>query len=137
MKLIVVIILLISTVGTVVSLLMLLRFHPHPSTHLVSLRHFGLLILVYVTLISSFAILYTGVELIGIRVIQIDAPLFGETISMLDMMYFSAITMLSVGYGDIVPIGLGRLFAVVQSLIGFLLPAAFVMNTFLQAKMGR
>ncbi|WP_062052084.1 ion channel [Bacillus sp. JCM 19034] len=98
MQLLVITILLISTIGTIVSLLMLLRYQPKPSTHLVSLRHLALLILVYLTLISSFAILYTGIELVGIQVIE------GETTSIIDIIYFSAITMLSVGYGDIVPV---------------------------------
>lgn len=128
MQLLVITILLISTIGTIVSLLMLLRYQPKPSTHLVSLRHLALLILVYLTLISSFAILYTGIELVGIQVIE------GETTSIIDIIYFSAITMLSVGYGDIVPVGMGRIFAIVQALIGFLLPAAFVMSTFLNTR---
>ena len=36
----------------------------------------------------------------------------------LDVIYFSAITQLSVGYGDIVPLGAVRLIAVVQAMLG-------------------
>ncbi len=44
-------------------------------------------------------------------------------------LYFSAITLLSVGYGDITPIGFGRGFAVVEALIGYIIPAAFVVRS--------
>jgi potassium channel LctB len=44
-------------------------------------------------------------------------------------MYFSAITLLSVGYGDITPIGIGRWLAVVEALLGYTMPMAFVVKT--------
>ncbi len=44
-------------------------------------------------------------------------------------LYFSAVTLLSVGYGDIVPIGIGRWIAMVEALLGYALPAAFVVRT--------
>ena len=40
--------------------------------------------------------------------------------------YFSAVTLFSVGYGDIAPIGIGRLIAMIEALIGYTIPAAFV-----------
>jgi potassium channel LctB len=43
--------------------------------------------------------------------------------------YFSAMTMFSVGYGDIAPIGMGRMIATIQAFIGYTLPAAFVIRT--------
>lgn len=43
----------------------------------------------------------------------------------LDYLYFSGATMLSVGYGDLVPVGSARLFALIQAGIGLLLPTAF------------
>ncbi|MBT2583322.1 potassium channel family protein [Planococcus sp. ISL-109] len=42
-----------------------------------------------------------------------------------DYLYFSGTTMLSVGYGDIVPVGSARFFSLVQAAIGLLLPAAY------------
>ncbi|WP_299094668.1 potassium channel family protein [uncultured Metabacillus sp.] len=44
-------------------------------------------------------------------------------------LYFSAVTLFSVGYGDIVPIGIGRLLAVMEALIGYILPAVFLART--------
>ncbi len=43
--------------------------------------------------------------------------------------YFSAMTMFSVGYGDISPIGIGRMIATIQAFIGYTLPVAFVIRT--------
>ena len=40
--------------------------------------------------------------------------------------YFSAVTLFSVGYGDIAPIGIGRVIAMIEALIGYTIPAAFV-----------
>lgn len=41
-------------------------------------------------------------------------------------------TLFSIGYGDIVPIGLGKIIAIIEGLIGFLLPPAFIV-TFLKS----
>jgi len=38
---------------------------------------------------------------------------------------------LTVGYGDITPIGIGRAIAMTEALIGFVMPAAFVVRVVL------
>lgn len=43
----------------------------------------------------------------------------------LEYLYFSGVTMLSVGYGNLVPVGPARFFAILQAGIGLLLPTAF------------
>lgn len=47
-----------------------------------------------------------------------------------DYLYFSGVTMLSVGYGDLVPIGSARFFAVIQAALGLLLPSAYFVKAF-------
>jgi potassium channel LctB len=42
--------------------------------------------------------------------------------------YFSAITLLSVGYGDITPIGWSRMVAILEALVGYLLPAVITVQ---------
>lgn len=42
-----------------------------------------------------------------------------------DYLYFSGTTMMSVGYGDLVPVGSARFFSLVQAAIGLLLPTAY------------
>lgn len=76
----------------------------------------------------GFGLIYILLELKGYPVF-ID-----ETMGMEDSLvnrletgfYFSAVTLFSVGYGDIAPIGIGRIIAVVEALIGYTIPAAFV-----------
>jgi potassium channel LctB len=46
-------------------------------------------------------------------------------VTFLDALYFSGVTMLSVGYGDLVPIGSARFFSLVQAALGLLLPTVY------------
>lgn len=43
-------------------------------------------------------------------------------------LYFSGVTMLSVGYGDLIPVGSARFFALIQASLGLLLPTAYFMK---------
>jgi len=43
-------------------------------------------------------------------------------------LYFSGVTILSIGYGDIVPVGSARFFALLQASLGILVPAAYFMK---------
>lgn len=73
----------------------------------------------------GFAALYYLLSMEGdvIRVGTEEGKDGGE--NFLDYLYFSGVTILSVGYGDLVPVGKARFFALIQSAIGFLLPTAF------------
>lgn len=73
----------------------------------------------------GFAILYYLLSLEGdvIRVGTEEGKDGGE--NFLDYLYFSGVTILSVGYGDLVPVGKARFFALIQAALGFLLPTAF------------
>ncbi|WP_374724573.1 ion channel [Calidifontibacillus erzurumensis] len=99
--------------------------------HFLSIEYFVALIITYVILLIGFGFIYTFIEMAGYSIIlesgqEIEPPFFhilGTCV------YFSAVTLFSLGYGDIVPIGIGRWFAVVEALIGYLLPAAFVVRS--------
>ncbi|WP_134700553.1 potassium channel family protein [Ammoniphilus sp. YIM 78166] len=43
-------------------------------------------------------------------------------------LYFSAVTLLSVGYGDVTPLGWSKAIAILQAMIGYILPAFIVVN---------
>ncbi|MCM3616532.1 ion channel [Sutcliffiella horikoshii] len=43
-------------------------------------------------------------------------------------LYFSGVTILSVGYGDLIPVGSARFFALIQASLGLLLPTAYFMK---------
>lgn len=45
-----------------------------------------------------------------------------------NLLYFSGVTLLSIGYGDYVPVGNVRFFAIIQASIGILLPAAYFLK---------
>lgn len=73
----------------------------------------------------GFAVLYYLLSMEGdvVRVSTEEGKDGGE--NFLDYLYFSGVTILSVGYGDLVPVGKARFFALIQAAIGLLLPTAF------------
>lgn len=80
---------------------------------------------IYLTVILGFGLIYLLFELKGISLLvetnhENSYNLFETSF------YFSAMTLFSVGNGDVIPHGVGRMVAVVEALIGYTLPAAFV-----------
>lgn len=51
-----------------------------------------------------------------------------------NLLYFSGVTLLSIGYGDMVPVNSARFFALIQAAIGVLLPTAYFMKALGQSK---
>ncbi|MFD6210266.1 MULTISPECIES: potassium channel family protein [unclassified Peribacillus] len=85
----------------------------------------------YATILVGFALIYLLYELQNHSVIldmgnRLDGTFYEQ---LKTSFYFSAMTMFSVGYGDIAPIGMGRMIATIQAFIGYTLPAAFVIRT--------
>lgn len=76
----------------------------------------------------GFALLYYALSIQ--EVILVDEA-NGEPIqhSFWEMLYFSGVTLLSIGYGDIVPIGVARFFSLIQASIGVLLPTAYFLKS--------
>ena len=89
-----------------------------------------LLLLVYATLVVSFGLIYSILHMNGFPILieggKVISAEFPSVV--LSSIYFSAVTMLTVGYGDITPIGIGRGIASFQALIGYIMPAAFVVR---------
>lgn len=85
----------------------------------------------YLSLLIGFGMIYLICMQSDILVlIESDTQITGDYFDKLvASLYFSAVTLFSVGYGDIVPIGVGRLLAVIEALIGYILPAVFVART--------
>jgi len=77
----------------------------------------------------GFGLIYTLFQLNGFRV-YLDSQMVVSPLNFFDTLlssvYFSGITLFSVGFGDLVPVGLGRIIVVVEALIGYTIPAAFV-----------
>lgn len=119
-----------AVLGVLMSILLLLKNRPVRGQR-ISLRNFVVLLFVYITIAFGFGSLYMALEVAGITVLTEGKRGVGGNVLHLveDTLYFSAVTLLSVGYGDITPLGIGRPIAMVQALIGYLLPAAFVVTT--------
>lgn len=47
----------------------------------------------------------------------------------LNLLYFSGVTLLSIGFGDLLPVGSARLFALLEAAIGILLPTVFFIKS--------
>lgn len=94
----------------------------------VSLENFLLLILIYVTTVIGFGVIYVLFELKGASILlDTGEVLTGDFFLKLESsLYFSAMTLFSVGHGDVVPLGVGRMIALLEALIGYTIPAAFV-----------
>ncbi|AGX03104.1 MULTISPECIES: potassium channel family protein [Bacillaceae] len=94
----------------------------------VSFENFLYLAFIYVTVMIGFGLIYVLMEQNGTQVLRESAGAEGGTFfqRLETGFYFSAVTLFSVGYGDISPIGIGRMIAVLEALIGYTIPAAFV-----------
>nr|WP_263323074.1 ion channel [Neobacillus sp. Marseille-Q6967] len=85
---------------------------------------------IYLTVIIGFGLIYLLFELKGISLLvetnnAADYNIFETSF------YFSAMMLFSVGNGDVIPHGFGRMVAVIEALIGYTVPAAFVARAFL------
>lgn len=81
----------------------------------------------------GFGLLFLMLEMQGLEVMI--ATHMGEKENWKELLstsiYLSAITLFSVGYGDVVPIGVGRLLVIIEALLGYTIPAAFVVRSFI------
>ncbi|WP_270182614.1 ion channel [Alkalihalobacillus sp. CinArs1] len=131
---------IIATLGIGKSLVSLMKRTRIPGS-LLSVYKLVLLFIVYFTMITAFACIYLGLIILEIPVLRegsIDISLIpmDALTRVQSVLYFSAVTLLSVGYGDITPIGVGRWIAILEALIGYLMPAAFFVTTIVHYKEG-
>ena len=121
--------------AVIIILLMSLRGLLMPTdpvkTERISLDYLYWIITVYFTFLIGFGILYVLLELkLGPILLLNGLPVEGGLlVKLASSLYFSTMTLLSVGYGDIVPVGFGRWIASMEAIIGYALPAAFVVRT--------
>ncbi|HLR61415.1 MAG TPA: ion channel [Lentibacillus sp.] len=90
---------------------------------------FYTLLMIYLIVIFGFGLIYFVLSMNHILLVEggelREVSVVG---SLIHSFYFSGVTLLTIGYGDITPIGIGRLIALVQALIGYVLPTAFVLK---------
>lgn len=99
----------------------------------VSMLNFLYFAAIYATVMIGFGLIYIILEMQGYPVLDDGQNgMESDFISRLQTsLYFSAVTLFSVGYGEIAPVGIGRFIAVSEALIGYTIPAAFVARTVL------
>ncbi|MFC7064231.1 two pore domain potassium channel family protein [Halobacillus seohaensis] len=104
--------------------------------HMFSLHIFMTLILLYTVVMIGFGMIYAtltmqGVE-IFVRTVHTYPPSWGDEIA--QGIYFSGVTLFTVGYGDLMPMGWGRWIALVEAMIGYTIPAALVAKVWQTSK---
>jgi potassium channel LctB len=95
---------------------------------MLSFENFLVLAVVYTIITLGFALIYLLFDMQGYPIVRDGFITEGDGFWMRleSSFYFSAMTLFSVGYGDIYPMGVGRMIAVFEALIGYTIPAAFV-----------
>lgn len=100
-----------------------------------STETFYSLLIIYSIVIIGFGLIYFILSFQGIILVEQgkydQVNVLG---SLIHSFYFSGVTLLTIGYGDIVPIGIGRLIVLIQALIGYVLPTAFMIRIVNQRK---
>ncbi|GER67188.1 LCTB protein [Weizmannia acidilactici] len=123
----------------VLCIAMSLRTLFYPSswrTKQLSFDNFLFLAFTYSNIVIGFGLLYLILDIMGFRIaLNHGRQLEGHDFrTLMDYMYLSAVTLFSVGYGDIVPIGAARILIVIEALIGYTIPAAFVVKSVLDSE---
>jgi potassium channel LctB len=97
----------------------------------ISFENIMLLFFVYITVLLGFGMLYTSFIMLGAQILlEGETYIDGDFFTVLEnSMYFSAITLFSVGYGDITPVGVGRWLSIIEALLGYIMPTAFVVRS--------
>ncbi|MET3683100.1 potassium channel LctB [Alkalibacillus flavidus] len=92
---------------------------------------FTAFVALYVILMLGFALVYFILAEMGYGLLQGELLQIGNALERFyHAIYFSGVTLMTIGYGDITPVGIGRAIALVEAFIGFLLPAAFLYKLF-------
>lgn len=90
---------------------------------------FYALLIIYCIVIIGFGLIYFILSFQHVTLVEgSDLKEVSVIGSLVHSFYFSGVTLLTIGYGDITPVGIGRFIALIQALIGYILPTAFVLR---------
>lgn len=94
--------------------------------------HFIYLVFLYTNIVVTFAFIYALLDVINLGPIVDHYSSAEHQAYWLDKIttafYLSIITLFSVGYGDVTPFGLSRAVAIVEAMIGYIMPAVIVIQ---------
>ncbi|MCU9595450.1 ion channel [Caldibacillus thermolactis] len=96
-----------------------------------SWQSFIYLIFVYTTIFLGFGLIYFILIQQGFPILIEDGTIIETDFfySLQTSFYFSGLTLFSVGYGDVTPVGIGQILAVIEAMIGYTVQASFVVRT--------
>ncbi|MGR9047099.1 potassium channel family protein [Halobacillus faecis] len=112
-------------------------FHSLEFEHKIfSVQLFVSVMMLYTIVMVGFGIIYAALILQGVEVYKADTPFLQEnwTQEMIRSVYFSGVTLFTVGYGDLTPVGIGKWIAITEAMVGYTLPAALVAKVWLKHK---
>ncbi len=88
---------------------------------------FGSFVAIYFILMIGFALIFFLLAEVGFVLLHDLSLQKGTSFErFFHAVYFSGVTLMTIGYGDITPVGIGRAIALFEAFIGYLLPAAFL-----------
>lgn len=80
----------------------------------------------------AFAAIFYALSQDSTAVLENTQPFDPVEVTWSNMIYFSGVTLLSIGYGDMVPTGPAKFFALLEAALGLLLPTAFFIQSLKQ-----
>lgn len=92
-------------------------------------RLFSHLFISLLGVMIGFALIYYALSRDGVILVTSLETMTAAEPSWQNLLYFSGVTLLSIGFGDLLPIGPARLFALLEAAIGVLLPTAFFVKS--------
>lgn len=84
--------------------------------------------IVYSILIIGFGLVYFILSFSGDVFIDQQKTDNASLNRLLTSIYFSGVTLLTIGYGDVSPVGVVRFLAVIQAMLGYALPSLLVLR---------
>lgn len=84
--------------------------------------------IVYSILIIGFGLVYFILSFSGDVFIDQQKSDYASLNRLLTSIYFSGVTLLTIGYGDVSPVGVVRFLAVIQAMLGYALPSLLVLR---------
>ncbi|WP_027964193.1 potassium channel family protein [Halalkalibacillus halophilus] len=92
---------------------------------------FTMFVAIYFIFMIGFGLMYFLLAEMNVTILVDESLKVGSTSErFFQAIYFSGVTLMTIGYGDITPIGIGRVLAMIEAFIGFLFPAAFLYKLF-------
>ncbi|WP_226585162.1 potassium channel family protein [Halobacillus litoralis] len=104
-------------------------FHSLEFEHRIfSLQLFVSIMLLYTVVMIGFGIIYAALMNQGYEVYsqEYSNSSLNWAEDIIHSIYFSGVTLFTVGYGDMIPVGIGKGLAIIEAMIGYTLPAALV-----------